>query len=541
MEGLHLLPDLIQAGDWMVKLDLKDAYLQVHIHPDHQKYLVFQWDSKFYQFTCLPFGLLAAPRAFTKLLKPSVETGRMLPDNLPGRHPNSSLGQQPAAANYSLSLPAVRMPGLVSEQQEVSVNILPTVGIPRIPTVHYDTENRANSVKRCSQVCWKGSSYSLGFSHSSIVLQNITICNECSPPSLLHTGGHREEIQLIDQNQCGEQGRSDTVGSPRQDHSEYPNLAVKTIRSHQIRCFEQGLGSSAEQSNSNGRSLVSTRDNSPHQLPGDVGCLSSNKSIWQKLEGHYSPDPDGQLHSSDIHQSEGGHLFQTAVPVGNQGMELVPGKEHHVAVRTSPGQAQSDSRYGVKNNERPLRLDAQSSGLPEDLNTDGTIEGESVCFKTNQTASPFLQLETRSGSRSYRCIPTGLGCGSGICQLTMVPDTSMPRQGEGTSCKNGPNSFTEPWFSVLLELLEDYPRTLPQQPDLITTPSGQEFLMYQGIPQLIAWPISGNPIHQKDFLQRLQIPCSPHGEPKQTPIMVPPLPDGLAGVSKGIEIPFRDL
>ena len=121
-----------------------------------------------------------------------------------------------------------------------------------------------------------------------------------------------------------------------------------------------------------------------------------------------------------------------------------------------------------------------------------------------------------------------------------MPDTAMPHQGEGTSCKNGPmeDSVMVP---VLLELLEDYPWALPQQLDLIMTSSGQEFLMHQGIPQLIAWPISGNPIHQKDFLQRLQISCSPHGDPKQTPIMVPPLPDGLAGVSKGIEIPFWDL
>ena len=72
MEGLHLLPDLNQAEDWMVKLDLKDAYLQIPIHPDHRKYLVFQWDDKFYQFICLPFGLSAAPRAFTKLFKPIV-------------------------------------------------------------------------------------------------------------------------------------------------------------------------------------------------------------------------------------------------------------------------------------------------------------------------------------------------------------------------------------------------------------------------------------------------------------------------------------
>ena len=72
MEGLHLLPDLIQAGDWMIKLDLKDVYLQVPIHPDHQKFLVFGWNNRFYQFKCLPFGLSTAPRVFTKLLRPVV-------------------------------------------------------------------------------------------------------------------------------------------------------------------------------------------------------------------------------------------------------------------------------------------------------------------------------------------------------------------------------------------------------------------------------------------------------------------------------------
>ena len=232
------------------------------------------------------------------------------------------------------------------------------------------------------------------------------------------------------------------VESPRQDNSKYPNTAVKTIRSHRIRCFEQGLGSSAEQSNSYRRSLVSSRDDSPYQLSGDVSCPFGNKGIWQKLEGHYSLDPNGQFHSSDIHQSEGGHMFQTIVPVGNQRVELVPRKEHHVAGQTSTRQAQSDSRYRVKNSERPLRLDAQSGGLPEDLDTDGTIGGGPACFKANQTAPPFLQMETGSGSRSNRCISKGLVYNSGICQPAMVPDTSMPHQGEGASCKNGPSSST---------------------------------------------------------------------------------------------------
>ena len=72
MEGLHLLPDLLQSQDWIVKMDLKDVYLQVPIHPDYQHLLAFQWEEKTYKFQCLPFGLSAVPRVFTKLLKPVV-------------------------------------------------------------------------------------------------------------------------------------------------------------------------------------------------------------------------------------------------------------------------------------------------------------------------------------------------------------------------------------------------------------------------------------------------------------------------------------
>ena len=100
---------------------------------------------------------------------------------------------------------------------------------------------------------------------------------------------------------------------------------------------------------------------------------------------------------------------------------------------------------------------------------------------------------------------------------------------------------TQSWFPILLELLEDYPRILPMLPDLVVIPTGQEFLMKQGVPQLIVWPISGNPTHHKDFLQRLQALCSPHGEIRPTPIMGPLSLNGLAGVTSGTEIPLQDL
>jgi len=72
MEGLHLLPGLLQPQDLMIKMNLKDTYLQIPIHPNYQHLLTFQWKEKTYMFQCLPFDLSAASRVFTKLLKPVV-------------------------------------------------------------------------------------------------------------------------------------------------------------------------------------------------------------------------------------------------------------------------------------------------------------------------------------------------------------------------------------------------------------------------------------------------------------------------------------
>jgi len=47
MEGLYLFPDLLQLGDWTVKIDLKNAYLQVLIHPDYHSFLTFHLEQKY--------------------------------------------------------------------------------------------------------------------------------------------------------------------------------------------------------------------------------------------------------------------------------------------------------------------------------------------------------------------------------------------------------------------------------------------------------------------------------------------------------------
>ena len=62
METISNLRDLLEPNDFMVKIDLKDAYFTV-------KHIRFKWEGPIYELVCLCFGLGPGPRIFTKLMK----------------------------------------------------------------------------------------------------------------------------------------------------------------------------------------------------------------------------------------------------------------------------------------------------------------------------------------------------------------------------------------------------------------------------------------------------------------------------------------
>ena len=76
MENLQNVTQLVHKGDYMVTIDLKDAYFSIPIHQSHRKFLRFSWRNQLFQFAALPFGLTSAPRVFTKVLKPVIASMR---------------------------------------------------------------------------------------------------------------------------------------------------------------------------------------------------------------------------------------------------------------------------------------------------------------------------------------------------------------------------------------------------------------------------------------------------------------------------------
>jgi hypothetical protein len=60
MVGLPVVCSLIQPNDFMMKLDLQDAYYSVPVHPEYRRFLRFVFNGKTFEFQCLPFGLKSA-------------------------------------------------------------------------------------------------------------------------------------------------------------------------------------------------------------------------------------------------------------------------------------------------------------------------------------------------------------------------------------------------------------------------------------------------------------------------------------------------
>ena len=71
METIQSVLLSVRQGDWMASIDLKEAYLQVPVHPESRPFLCFVARGQVYQFTALCFGLSTAPQVFSRVMAPA--------------------------------------------------------------------------------------------------------------------------------------------------------------------------------------------------------------------------------------------------------------------------------------------------------------------------------------------------------------------------------------------------------------------------------------------------------------------------------------
>ena len=111
METQRSIRAAITPGEWVVSIDLKDAYFHVPIAKEYQKYFLFQVGDKTYKFVALPFGLSSAPREFTRVVTviAHLAHGRLIKlhiylDNCLIRAPSPEVCREHARVLWELTL-----------------------------------------------------------------------------------------------------------------------------------------------------------------------------------------------------------------------------------------------------------------------------------------------------------------------------------------------------------------------------------------------------------------------------------------------------
>lgn len=557
MEGMGTLRELLRVNDWMVKVDLKDAYFTIPMHTNHQSFLRFMLGREHYQFTCLPFGLSCAPWAFTKVMKPIAIFLR-------------SMGVRMIVYIDDILLMG-DSPDQVENHLKALIYLLTGLGF---------VINIPKSITTPSQQI----EY-LGLLVNSSTLQ-LSLPGEKLHNIRLEIGQMRQKphitarqlAQLIGKLQAASQAvfpaplfyRSlqgdlqSALSTSQQDYNSLLSLSLPA--QEELAWWQEKLALW------NGKALllrqetVIIRSDASRQGWGAVCKGSRTGGPWSNLEQEMHINCLELLAATLAVQSfmkdQSGVSIrlqldnQTAVAyINNMGGTVSPqltnlskalwmwalSKDIVLSAEYIPGEtncvADAESRtmrdradwklhsqiFNAINQELgPLEVDLFASRLSTQLPRFFSWRPDPLAEATDAFSQQWEQF------RGYANPPW--------CLIGKV--LSQVKNQQAQVVLVAPVWKGQPWYPVLLGLLHNYPRQLPRSLDLFQWTSNRDQMDL--LPQLAVWPISGKSLDVETFQSQLKNSSSHPGEARHPKLTTPILKNGLAGVLNGVAIPFQD-
>ena len=254
--------------------------------------------------------------------------------------------------------------------------------------------------------------------------------------------------------------------------------------------------------------MIKGRIFEPHQLSGTASSVFGAPMLCKAEVQHHHPIKDyRQPVSCDLYKQNGRDPLSGLLQPGNLTVELEPAAKHIPACRVIPGKentvADQESRASrdrcdwmlnphvfnqIQSLMGPCEMDLFALHLTKQLQRFFSWRPDPEAEGTDAFSQNWVM------AKCYASPPWCL-----IAQCLSQVRRQMARMVIITPLWN-----SQPWFPTILGPLENFPRLLPVRTDLVVLPTMQEFVMKQGVPELVAWPISGDPLHHKEFLQWLQ-------------------------------------
>ena len=559
MEGIHTLKDLLKENDWLTKVDLKDAYFMVPIHKTDRKFLRFlvkgSYTNSFASPSVyhVPLGSYQDPKASdgyaqrargeaSVLYRRHFGDGR-LPRKVKGPHISSDLSPGEPRL-YSPSRESDHDPNIRDREFLGMMIHAPSLEL-RLP---------GQKIKKLRAEANKLGSLEQPPSARDVsrVLGKMNSVSQAVPPApLFYRHIQRDLARALEKgNQCynvpcplSEGARTDldwwahhlARWSGKSLLLRKPDLTIESDASL------TGWGATSQNVRTGGPWSSSERTWHINCLELLAATLAVKKFLKGQTNKHVFLYLDNMTALAYINNLGGTVSLQATTLARDLWMwclekdiilsaQHLPGKQNVIAdLESRVVRDRSDWMLNPKIFQKiqvtmgPMEVDLFASWLTNQLPRFFSWRPDPLAEATDAFLQDWRNL------RGFANPPWNL-VGRVLAKV---------KQQEANLILVAPIWTSQPWYPLLLSLLQDLPRKIQPQEDLLWEVQPGSFP--EILPQLAVWPISGNTTATKEFLRKLQHSFSTHGESSQLNPMTRYANGGSAGVMNGVVIPFMDL
>ena len=559
MEDIRCVKDLLNRGDYMCKLDLKDAYLSVPIAQCHRKYLKFAWQGTVYQYNVLPFGLATAPRAFTKLMKPALAHLRSKGVRLIAYLDDLLIigkDKREAEEAYQNAKSLMESLGFVinlEKSQAIGTQKMEFLGfiIDSVSMTFRLPQDKVKDIRqkcRCALQDPRLTIRELAHLIGTLVATRLAVTpaplhyrslQALKIRELFHHPSYESKVLLERQSQMDLEWwvnhLKDHNGSPI--HLPPPEMIIESDASN--------TGWGAHWNNQKTGGQWSARESRLHINAKELLAAFLSLQTFAKdktgihvrlrldnLTAVYYINKMGGTHSRELMEITA-QVWEWSIPRNIMiSAEHLPGKlnttaDHESRLKGDSSEWMLDPAvfHQIMEALGPCQIDLFASRLSAQLPRYMSWRPDPGSIATDALSQPWMEI------RGFAFPPFSL---IGRCL------SKVKREKVSELILVAPVWPTQPWFAVLLLMLYQKPIILPKYPSLLKNPLNEPHpLMHQL--NLAVWPVSGIPSRVKEFQEQRQVSSYPHGGKQQrqhTPAIGEDGSDGVPHLDATLFVPL---
>ena len=488
METIQNLKDVLHQGDFMAKIDLKDAYQAVPSTNQIASTSGSCGRARHSNFLPYPLGwhqphwCLQTTQTSGSLPAANGDKDHDIPGRYTDHGPLSGGGVQEPSTGDSDPHP----PGFCDQPEEMYTHPNSVDRVSRVrgglrPDGSLSAPGQGQQDKEGVQAYGQsiGGLRSLPGPPDRPANLLLTRSPDC-PATLPGPSGPQDEDPVLQQSGLRSQGpivssgicRPVLVGGecePGNVPAYSPTICIPEPGNG---CINSGLGSPVPGIiPEDGGSLDQRGSNSPHKLARVDGSLPGSPLLCKGQEQDPHPTFHGQQSGNSLCQSPRGHAFQGPVLPGPRVLGVVHAEKDHPPCSPHPGQGQCDGRLGVSPQHRLQRLEARPGDFQGDPEATGTILCGPLCELPEHPIGDVLQLEARPCSSSGGCLEPAMVRSPPLHVSTVRSDREMSPQSQVRRSGPGRADSTLVACSSVVPNIDEHALSPPGPPTLTAEPS----------------------------------------------------------------------